>query len=337
MSRCYYEILGISRCANDEEIRRAYRKMALKFHPDKNKDTDAEERFKEIAEAYEVLGNSCKRKVYDKYGEQGLKHGGNSGCSYTFNDPRETFASFFGGQDPFANWDDMFMDFDDTFQDVFSRTTSSHFPGFGGCHRSRTTPNFFCRSRRGCRSKQLPQDPPVIHDLRVSLEEVATGCTKRMRITRKRLSPCGLASRTENKILVVEIKRGWKEGTKITFAKEGDEKANTIPADVIFIVKDIPHSIFQRDGSDIIYQKTLTLKEALVGCELQIPTLDARRTLTIPCYDVIKPNSEKRIQGEGLPIPKQLSQRGDLVVQFTVNFPAFLNASQKSALSHILP
>jgi len=107
MGKDYYQILGVSKGAADDEIKKAYRKLALKYHPDKNKSAGAEEKFKEVAEAYEVLSDKKKRDIYDKYGEDGLKGGAGSGnnannYSYTFHgDPRATFAQFFGSSNPF--------------------------------------------------------------------------------------------------------------------------------------------------------------------------------------------------------------------------------------------
>lgn len=105
------------------------------------------------------------------------------------------------------------------------------------------------------------QDPAVVRDLKVSLEEVLTGCTKKMKISRKRLNPDGQTTRSEEKILEVQIKKGWKEGTKITFAKEGDETPRNIPADIVFVLKDKPHPVFKRDGSDIVYTTKIPLRD----------------------------------------------------------------------------
>ncbi|KAK2164520.1 hypothetical protein LSH36_62g00007 [Paralvinella palmiformis] len=114
MGKDYYKTLGISKGANEDEIKKAYRKMALKYHPDKNKSSGAEEKFKAIAEAYEVLSDPKKREIYDKYGEEGLKggggmpgaqEGGGGNFTYTFHgDPHQTFKMFFGDQDPFASF-----------------------------------------------------------------------------------------------------------------------------------------------------------------------------------------------------------------------------------------
>lgn len=179
---------------------------------------------------------------------------------YSFHgDPHATFAAFFGGTNPFEiffgrrmpggrDTEDMEVD-----GDPFGSFTSFSMNGFP---RERNTVGSQLRRK---------QDPPVIHELKVPLEEIYHGCTKRMRISRKRLNPDGRSVRTEDKILTIEIKRGWKEGTKITFPKEGDETPNTIPADIVFIIKDKPHSHFKRDGSNIIYPVKISLREVSVS------------------------------------------------------------------------
>lgn len=125
------------------------------------------------------------------------------------------------------------------------------------------------RRRTGVQSERLGagrkhQDPPVVHELKVSLEEIFHGCTKRIKITRRRLNPDGRSMRTEDKILNIIIKKGWKEGTKITFPKEGDETPENIPADIAFVLKDKGHAHFKRDGSNIIYNCKISLKEVSV-------------------------------------------------------------------------
>lgn len=359
MGKDYYKILGIPSGSNEDEIKKAYRRMALKFHPDKNKDPNAEEKFKEIAEAYEVLSDPKKRVIYDQYGEDGLKTGGKGSSSgqgttyhYTFHgDPHATFASFFGGSNPFdiffgsgrqrgttnGNNDhggdhdmDIDMDGDD---DPFSSFSHFGFNGINGFHhgggrRHRNEP------LHGGRRKV--QDPPVVHELKVSLEEIFHGCTKRMRITRRRLNPDGRTMRTEDKILNIVIKRGWKEGTKITFPKEGDETPENIPADIAFVLKDKGHPLFKRDGSNIIYTAKIGLKEALCGCTVNIPTID-NRAITLPCNDIIKPGTIKRLRGEGLPFPKNPSQRGDLIVEFQVRFPDRIPPQSREIIKQHLP
>uniref|UniRef100_A0A8C9F0Q8 DnaJ heat shock protein family (Hsp40) member B1 n=1 Tax=Pavo cristatus TaxID=9049 RepID=A0A8C9F0Q8_PAVCR len=265
MGKDYYRTLGLARGASDEEIKRAYRRQALRFHPDKNKEPGAEERFKEVAEAYDVLSDPKKREIFDKYGEEGLKGGaptsgpgGSNGPTFTYTfrgDPHAMFAEFFDGRNPFDTFfvqrnGDEEMDIDDAF-------TTFHMGGFGNIS--------FPRGRGGQDGVCRKQDPPVLYDLRVSLEEIYTGCTKKMKISHKRLNPDGKTVRNEDKILSIEVKRGWKEGTKITFPKEGDQTPNNIPADIVFVVKDKPHSVFRREGSDIIYPAKISLREVSAG------------------------------------------------------------------------
>ncbi|CAF3687427.1 unnamed protein product [Rotaria sp. Silwood1] len=258
MGKDFYKILGLSKGASDEDIKKAYRKLALKYHPDKNKEPGAEEKFKEVAEAYEVLSDPKKKEIFDKYGEEGLKAGGGGGGAgpggqqffYSNVDPHQTFRMFFGGADPFA----MFFGGDD---DDGSSGGFSAFPAMGGF-------NFGSHGApRMQTSRKKTQDPPIEHELFVSLEEIATGATKKMKISRKVLNPDTHTTRIEDKVLTIDIKPGWKQGTKITFPREGDQSPTSIPADIIFIIKDKPHPTFRRDGSDIIYTAKINLKETI--------------------------------------------------------------------------
>lgn len=335
MGKDYYSVLGIQKGASDDEIKKAYRKQALKYHPDKNKSAGAEEKFKEIAEAYDVLSDPKKKDIYDRFGEEGLKGGapggGGGGGNYTYTfqgDPHAMFSEFFGGRNPFEHifghngGMDENMETDDPF-------ASFGMGGIGGFPRSFTTHSHGGRMER-------KQDPAVIHDLRVSLDEVFTGCTKKMKISRKRLNPDGRTTRSEDKILTVEVKKGWKEGTKITFPREGDETPSNIPADVVFVLKDKPHPVYKRDGSDIIYPAKITLKEALCGCVINVPTLDGR-TVKVTSQDIVRPGMKRRLTGEGLPLPKSPDRRGDLVVEYEVRFPEKLSQNAKDTIANVLP
>lgn len=346
MGKDYYKILGIQKGTSEDEIKKAYRKQALKYHPDKNKSPDAEEKFKEIAEAYDVLSDPKKKDIYDQFGEEGLKGGGGGGApngssfQYTFHgDPHAVFAEFFGGRNPFDMFfgqrngdDDMDMD-DDPLSSFGGFTSMGGIPGMqgmGGMHGMGAMPGF----QRTRTAKK--QDPPVMHELKVSLEEIFTGCTKKMKICRKRLNPDRRTSRNEDTILTIEIKKGWKEGTKITFPKEGDETPNNIPADIIFVLKDKPHSVFKRDGSDIIFKSKISLREALCGCTVIVPTLD-HRNIPLVFKDIVQPGTKRRISGEGLPLPKQPDRRGDLVLEVEVRFPDNLSQATKEKLKELLP
>lgn len=356
MPKDYYKTLEISKGANDDEIKKAYRKLALKFHPDKNKSPEAEEKFKQIAEAYEVLSDKKKRDIYDQYGEEGLNGGVPSGApnggqnfSYEYHgDPRATFAQFFGNSDPFGiffgsgnNGANMFdggmfgggvMDGDDDgMHGVFGQQQRSGFGGPGGAFRSQS---FNIHQSPNRKTRQ--QDPPIEHDLYVSLEDIDKGCVKKMKISRMNVQPDG-ATRKEEKVLNITVKPGWKAGTKITFQGEGDKMPGKLPADIVFIIRDKPHSVFKREGSDIRYTAKLTLKQALCGISIRIPTLNGQEVQVNTSNEVIKPNTVKRIQGKGLPFPKEPSRRGDLLVSFDIKFPEHISQATKDIIADLFP
>lgn len=359
MGKDYYKILGINKGASDDEIKKAYRKLALRYHPDKNKQAGAEEKFKEIAEAYEVLSDTKKREIYDKYGEEGLKggapsgNGGNNGGSYQYHgDSRATFAQFFGSASPFATFfecgpggnsrafsfasagEDLDM------EDPFDLRMGTARPGGGGgigAFRSHSF-NFAGPGSggRGQGQKDHAQDPPIEHDLYVTLEDIARGCVKKMKISRRVVQSDG-TTKKEDKVLTINIKPGWKAGTKITFQKEGDQGRGKVPADVVFIIRDKPHSFFRRENSDIRYTCKLSLKQALCGTIIEVPTLNGEKITLNLTKEIVKPNMVKKIQGQGLPLPKEPSRKGDLLVSFDIKFPDTLTQSAKDILYDTLP
>ena len=243
MGKDYYKILGVTKDADAEKLKKAYRKLALKYHPDKNKEPGAEEKFKEISEAYEVLSDTEKRSIYDRYGEEGLKGGIPNGAH---NGQPNGFSEFnFNGGNGFRTFTftngDAFNTFSRTFgNDIFGDL----FGGFGGNRRGNIPGDrqqqFMFNTghqQQGVEDmdfedfstfqqpkKQKKQDAPIYKDLFVSYEDLMNGCTKKLKITRQVLNPDGRSVRYDEKILVVDVKKGWKEGTKIIFKQEGDQK-----------------------------------------------------------------------------------------------------------------
>ncbi|CDJ66844.1 heat shock protein 40, putative [Eimeria necatrix] len=325
MGKDYYRILGVPREATEADLKKAYRKLAMKWHPDKHADPEAkkkaEAQFKDIAEAYDI---------YDKFGEEGLKGGagapsggpGGANVFYREVDPSEIFSRFFGT-------DRMSGDADDPFSHPIFGMAGAGGP-FG--MRFSTSGGRRCGSMQGMSSSSKPR--AYERDLVCTLEELYTGTTKKMKIGRTRFHN-GRPVKEDN-VVTVDVKAGWKEGTKITFSGEGgQETPNGPPGDLIFVVKCKPHSRFTRDGSHLIYKVPVPLLKALVGFTVPVTTLD-NRTLHVKIDQVVNPKYRKVVPGEGMPISKKPGEKGDLIIEFDIIFPRTLSDDQKTKLKEIL-
>ena len=173
--------------------------------------------------------------------------------------------------------------------------------------------------------------PPSLVKMEATLEEIFNGCRKKMVVSRKVLAGDGHSTSTQDKTLAVDIKPGWKNGTKITFEREGDQGAGLIPADVVFILDELPHERFRRDGLDLVTRLTVPLCDALTGFSGEVLTLDNRR-LPVHVQQVIHPRFVHIVPCEGMPNPKDSSQRGDLRVEFEVDFPERLSEDQQTLI-----
>jgi len=308
----YYQTLGVDKLATPDQIKKAYRKLAMKWHPDRNPDdkANAESKFKEIGEAYSVLSDENKRKKYDQFGHDGPPSAGFSDRNYS--------ASNQGNQFTFGSAENLFQHF------MFN---------FGDGHNGSRSQNgqFGMNGMNGMRYK----GDTVRCEVSVTLEELYFGRTKTMRITRKRIDPKTRSLKSEAKTLTFEIKKGWKSGTTITFENEGDEAPNMRPGDVQFVITERKHDQFVRDGHNLVKTVQITLKQALMGVCVNVSTLDGR-TLKIPVTEkTIYPGFTHRVAGEGMPI-KNTEKRGDLMIQFEVKFPERLSDEQKETISRCL-
>ena len=140
---------------------------------------------------------------------------------------------------------------------------------------------------------------------------------------------------TVEEILTIEIKPGWKKGTKITFPEKGNEQPGIIPADLVFIIDEKPHKVFTRDGNDLVLTQKISLVEALTGYTVHLTTLDGRN-LTIPISNVIHPGYEEVVPREGMPLPKDPSKKGTLRIKFDIKFPSRLTPEQKAGIKKLL-
>ncbi|KAK6133493.1 hypothetical protein DH2020_032786 [Rehmannia glutinosa] len=305
----YYSILKVDKNANDDELKKAYRKLAMKWHPDKNINNkkEAEAKFKQISEAYEIINLRRRRPKGqvpppDAAGPGGATffQTGPGPNAFRFN-PRnanDIFAEIFGFSSPFG--DDIFSSFADSQQ-------MSSGPRIA---------------------------PPIEQMLPCSLEELYKGTTKRMKISREIADASGKTIPVEE-ILTIDIKPGWKKGTKITFPEKGNEQPNVIPADLVFIIDEKPHSVFTRDGNNLVVAQKISLVEALTGYTVHLTTLDGRK-LSIPINSVIHPEYEEMVPREGMPVPKDPTRRGNLRIKFDIKFPTRLTAEQKYGIKKLL-
>eukprot|EP00803_Ostreobium_quekettii_P001477 evm.model.scf_100EXC.8 EVM.evm.TU.scf_100EXC.8 scf_100EXC:58824-59840(-) len=336
MGKDYYKVLGVPRDASEEQLKKAYKKLALKWHPDRNPDNkdQADEKFKEIGEAYEVLSDPKKREVYDQLGEEGIKNGmggmpgGRSGF-YTPSSANDIFRQFFGSMDPMEG---MFGGAGPSSTGGFSFGPSG-FPSFAFGSSAFEDGFENLRGSRGPGRRRKPD--PVSTPVRCTLEELYAGTTKKMRITRSVVDQLSMKRMSVQDLLEIQVKPGWKKGTKITFEGKGDEEPGMVPADVVFVLEEKPHNTFTRQGDDLVYTQKVPLVHALCGTRVTFTHLDGgvrSYALTEP----LGPGRTKVIRGEGMPNSKT-GRKGDLIIQLDVEFPRHLSEVQKDALRQILP
>ncbi|VWU48236.1 protein SIS1 [Hepatocystis sp. ex Piliocolobus tephrosceles] len=324
MGKDYYSILGVSKDCTTNDLKKAYRKLAMLWHPDKHKDVkskkEAEEKFKNIAEAYDVLSDEEKRKIYDAYGEEGLKGTAPTGANtyvYSGVDPSELFSRIFGSDNHFSftsTFDDDFSPFS-TFVNMTSR-------------KARPTANTNVNSNNY--NKSAAYEVP----LALTLEELYSGCKKKLKITRKRFM--GTKNYEDDNFVTIDVKAGWKDGTKITFYGEGDQTSPMAqPGDLVFKVKTKAHDRFVRDANHLIYKCPVPLDKALTGFQFIVKSLD-NRDITVRVDDIVSPKFRKIIVNEGMPSSKHPNVKGDLIIEFDIIFPKNLTSEKKRILRETL-
>lgn len=227
--------------------------------------------------------------------------------TFHFTNADDIFKNVFGTNSPF----DMMDEDDGGMGGGGGRSGFSGFPGIGGMHMH------MGGMPQQQQMRALKKADPINHTLYVTLEDLYTGTTKKMRITKKVVDGSGRAMQLSRDKEIV-VKPGWKDGTKLTFEKEGDEIPGTIPADIIFTIQTRSHDRFSRDGDDLIYTMKVQLADALIGIKSSVVSLD-NRTIPIECKN-ITPQTIKTITGEGMMNSKKKT-KGDLKVKFDIIFP----------------
>ncbi|CZR60073.1 related to DNAJ-like protein homolog [Phialocephala subalpina] len=363
-----YNSLGIQPEATQDEIKKAYRKMALKHHPDKNKDNPSSaEKFKEVSQAYEILSDPEKRKTYDQYGLEFMLRGGPpppepgtnpyagasaGGMPSGFNfgnmgaggpgGAREFHYEFSPGGGggaggfSFSNPESIFSEF------LRGQTGMGGGDGFedlfnsGGSRRSsgRSRTAGFGAEPANTRRAQTPEVTTVERPLPLTLEELFKGTHKKMKIKRKAFDEVTGKRTTQDKVLEMDIKPGLKKGSKIKFKGVGDQEEGG-QQDLHFVVEEKKHPLFTRDGDDIHYTIDLDLKEALTGWKRTVTTIDGKQ-ISIEKSGPTQPGSKDSYPNQGMPISKKPGERGNFVITYNVKFPTTLTPAQKAKLKEIL-
>lgn len=337
----YYDVLGVDRSASQQDIKKAYRQMARQYHPDVSDAPDAESRFKEINEAYQVLSDPTKRDAYDRFGHAGLERG-RAGFDFGgFRDPFEIFEEFFGrGGFGFSGGRrrgprrgaDLRYDLRLTFEEAvfgcekkIEITRHEMCPECGGSGAKPGTSPSPCSKCNGSGQVRQVQrsilgsfvsvtDCPVCHGVGTVISEPCSRCRgeKKVRVTRE---------------LSVSIPAGVDEGTRIRLAGEGEAGTNGGPRGNLYIVLEVePHPVFRRRSDDILVEVEINVAQAALGAEIEVPTLEGETKITID--PGTQTDTVLRLANRGVPHVKS-NGRGDELVLLRVAIPEKLSREQR--------
>lgn len=344
-----YDLLKVAPDSSAADIKKAYRKAAMKYHPDKNPDKSTEEKFKDISFAYSVLSEDQKREIYDRHGEAGLSEGGGGGGG---GNPMDIFEMFFGG-------------------------------GGGGRQRERTTRSMVHQLPVALKDLYLGK----VTKLAVQKDIICKGCDGRggkdgasvskcsecngqgVTVRLRQIGPgmmqqvqsvCGKCSGTgefikdkdrcgtckgkktvqERKVLEVHIDKGMQNEQKIVFKGESNQEPGVPPGDIVVVLEEKPHPVFKRHGNDLLMEMEIELVEALCGFQRVVTQLDDRKlVVTCPPGQIIKDGGVKVVNNEGMPVYKDPFTKGQLFIKFKVKFPEnnFASPERLMQLEALLP
>ncbi|OJJ03187.1 hypothetical protein ASPVEDRAFT_133629 [Aspergillus versicolor CBS 583.65] len=348
----FYDTLGVDPSATEAQLKTAYKKSALKYHPDKNPNNpEAAETFKDITKAYEVLSDPQQRSVYDQLGEEGLEGGGAGGMG-----AEDLFAQFFGGGGGFGG---MFgggmrdtgpkkartihhvhkVNLEDIYRGKVSKLALQKSVICSTCD-GRGGKDGAVKSCTGCNGSGMKTMMRQMGPMIQRFQTVCPDCNGEGEIIREkdRCRNChGKKTVVERKVLHVHVDRGVKNGHKIEFRGEGDQLPGVMPGDVVFEIEQKPHPRFQRKEDDLFYHAEIDLLTALGGGTLNIEHLDDRwLSVTIAPGEVITPGAVKVIKGQGMPSFRH-HDHGNLYIQFDVKFPERDELQNLNLLEQVLP
>lgn len=362
--RDYYEVLGVEKSADQEAIKKAYRKLAVKYHPDRNPgDKEAENKFREATEAYEVLSDEQKRPIYDQYGFAGLDGmgaGGGAGAggySHAFHDFSDLFGGASGGfSDIFdsifgggfgggsssrgrsgpASGASLRYDLHIQFKDaVYGTSADIHFKHNEACDACKGTGGAAGSSKKTCPTcggmGQITQGTGFFQ-----IQQTCPKCGGKGTTIDKPCPTCRGSGITEkSKQMSLKIPAGVDNGKRIVIRGMGDAGENGGPAgDLVVVLHVESHPFFERDGNDLYCAVPISIAQAALGCEITISALDGKK-VTIKIPDGTENGKLLRIKGEGVPLTGS-SRKGDLYVKVIVQVPTRLSGKQKDLLKQYL-
>jgi molecular chaperone DnaJ len=358
--RDYYEVLGVEKSADQEAIKKAYRKLAVKYHPDRNPgDKEAEDKFKEATEAYEVLSDEKKRPLYDQYGfagVEGMNQGGGAQYSHAFHDFSDLFGGAGGG-------------FSDIFDSIFGGGFS------GGSSRSRGGPssgsslrydlniqfkdavygtqatirfkhNEVCSECHGsgAAAGASKKTCPTCHGIGqvrqgngfFTIQQTCPTCRGKGTSIDKPCAYCrGTGIQEKNKSMSLNIPAGTSHGKRIVITGQGDAGENGGPAgDLVIVIHVENHQYFERDGNDLYCAIPISMSQAALGCEITVVGLDGKK-IDIKVPEGTQNGKLLRVKNEGVPFTNS-SKKGDLYIQVQVEVPTKLNSKQKDLLKQFM-
>lgn len=357
--RDYYEVLGVDKSASADEIKKAYRKKAIQYHPDKNPgDKEAEEKFKEAAEAYEVLSNPDKRARYDQFGHEGMSGAGGFGGGFgggqgmSMDDIFSMFGDIFGGHGGFGGFSgfggggssqaqrkfrgsDLRVKVKLSLKDIANGTTKkfklkkyvpcSHCHGTGAEGNSGTET---CPTCKG--SGHILRTQQSIFGM-MQTQTVCPQCNGEGKIIKNKCKECGGEGIVYGEEVVeVKIPAGVAEGMQLSMSGKGNAgRHNGIPGDLLIQIEEEPHPELIRDENDLVYNLLLSIPMAVLGSTVEIPTIDGKAKVKIE--PGTQPGKVLRLRGKGLPNVNGYGN-GDLLVNVSVYIPETLSKDEKNAL-----
>ena len=347
-NRDYYDILGVGRGIGEEDIRKAFRKKAMEFHPDRNKSTGAEEKFKEINEAYQVLSDPNKRAQYDQFGRAGVGANGGGDRPFdgfdVFGGFGDIFDSFFGdrtrrGGRQAQRGSDLqhrvVLNFEESVFGAEREVELTRLENCGVCSGAGNepgTPLVTCSTCKGNGQVRRAQRSVFGQFTQVT---TCSSCQGRGTIIKTACSNCrGGGKERKSRKIAVTIPAGVESGMQVRLSGEGDTGSDGGGQGNLYVYIDVQeHQFFQRDGSDLLYELPINIAEAALGAEKSIPTLDGKdEGLKLP--QGTQPGTEFRIKGKGVPHLNG-NRRGDLLVTVDVRVPGSLDDRQRDLLKEL--